>query len=178
MIHLYYKTSSSPQIQETVDAFGFCTDIDINGVKAIQDDEIYLVEINKADKELLLHIRKLLQDKTHNLIYFFINDSHSLMIFQLASLLKVKNIITPKHDTSKLISNIKKELVLSKNTQIEHDIARILMSEHSFMIFDSNGLKFASQKLYDEFECKDLETVKSRVCLQFDLAAFLKSRLE
>jgi hypothetical protein len=174
LIHLYYKTSSSTQIQEVIDALEVCKKIDISNITTLENDEIYLVEINTANKDFLMHIRKLLQSKTQNLIYFFINNSQSLMLFQLASMLKVNNIFTPKHETSKLISIIKKDIDINKTNLIEHAIVKTLTNEQCFMIFDSTGLKFASQKLYDEFECSDLEMVKSKVCLQFDLSSFLE----
>ncbi|NOR57916.1 MAG: PilZ domain-containing protein, partial [Sulfurimonas sp.] len=174
MVHLYYKTSTSKQLSDTVDAFESCELIDISNAQSLKYDEVYLVEIDKIEKTLLLHIKKLLASKTESLIYFFISDSHNLMLFQLASMLNVKNIITPKHDTSKIISNIKTELLHNKNIQIQNSIANSLIKDQCFMLFDSNGLKFASDKLYDEFECTDLEMVKSRICLELDLATLLK----
>ncbi|WP_372999749.1 PilZ domain-containing protein [Sulfurimonas sp.] len=174
MVHLYYKTSTSKQLSDTVDAFESCEFIDISNTKSLKYDEIYLVEIDKIEKALLLHIKNLLASKTESLIYFFINDSHNLMLFQLASMLNVKSIITPKHDTSKIISNIKTELLKNKNAQIQNSIAKSIIKDQCFMLFDSNGLKFASNKLYDEFKCTDLEMVKSRICLELDLAALLK----
>jgi len=174
LVHIYYKTSTSKQLSDTVDAFESCELIDISNTQSLKDDEIYLVEIDKIEKTLLLHIKKLLASKTDSLIYFFINDSHNLMLFQLASMLNVKNIITPKHDTSKVISNIKTELLHNKNIQVQNSIAKSLIKDQCFMLFDSNGLKFASDKLYAEFECTDLEMVKSRICLELDLATLLK----
>ena len=52
--------------------------------------------------------------------------------------------------------------------------AKDIEYQHSFMVFDSNGLKFASQKLYDDFECNNLDEIKSKVCTKFNLAGFLK----
>ncbi|EDZ63454.1 hypothetical protein SMGD1_1834 [Sulfurimonas gotlandica GD1] len=175
MIHLYYKISTSKQISETANAFESCKLVDISMVKSIEDDEVYLVEIDKIEKTLLLHIKKLLQSKTQSLVYFFINDSHNLMLFQLASLLNVKSIITPKHDISKVISNIQTELLLNKTSQLENAIAKTQVNDYCFMIFNSNSLIFASQKLYNDFNCKDLDMVKSFVCSQFKLDDFLNS---
>ncbi len=175
MLHLFYKDSSSKQLQETAGAFASCEHLDISEIDSVREDELYLVEIDKSEKTLLLHIKKLLIDKTKSLIYFFINDSHNLMLFQLASLLNVKSIITPKHDTNKIILNIKKDLSLNKTSQLEHTIAKTLMQEHSFMIFNSKELKYASEKLYSEFNCKDLNDVKLKVCSKFDLDDFLNS---
>jgi hypothetical protein len=174
LVHLYYKASTSKQLSDTVDAFESCELIDISNAQSLKYDEIYLVEIDKIEKTLLLHIKKLLASKTESLIYFFINDSHNLMLFQLASMLNVKSIITPKHDTSKIISNIKTELLHNKNLQIQNSIAKSLIKDQCFMLFDSNGLKFVSDKLYDEFKCTDLEILKSKICLELDLATLLK----
>lgn len=177
MIHLYYKTTTSKEISQTVEAFESCELLDISRVQSIDDNDIYLVEIDKIEKTLLLHIRKLLQNKTQSLIYFFINDSHNLMLFQLASLLNVKSIITPKHDISKVISNIQTDFLLNKTVQLELAIAKTQVNDSCFMIFNSERLTFASKKLYSDFNCKDLDMVKSFVCSQFKLDDFLKSNI-
>lgn len=96
------------------------------------------------------------------------------MLFQLASLLNVKSIITKKQDSLKVISNIKKELSLNKTIQIEHTIAKTFVNDFCFMVFDSNGLKFASQKLLETFKCEGLEMVKSKICLELDLNKLLE----
>ena len=171
MIHLYNKISSSAQIQETTDAFDTCELIDICNVESLPYAEVYLVEIDKAEKDFLLHIKNLLIDKKHSLIYFFISESNSLMLFQLASLLNVKSIITKKSVTSKIISNIKKDLSLNLKVKLNQSIAKAIEYQHSFMVFDSNGLKFASQKLYDDFESNSLDEIKSNVCSKFNLVS-------
>jgi len=155
LIHLYHKATTSTQISAISDAFGSCELIDMSKIKNIKDDEVYLVEIDKTEKTLLLHIKSLLLNKKNSLIYFFINDTHSLMLFQLASLLNVKSIVTQKHDALKIVSNIKKELSLNKTIQIEHTIAKTFVNDFCFMVFDSSGLKFASTKLLDTFKCTD-----------------------
>lgn len=175
MIHLYYKSSSSTQISETLISFTPHKSIDIKNVKSIEHSDIYLVEIDKVDKALVLHIRKLLIDKKQSLVYFFINDSSSLVLFQLAVLLNVKSIVTKKHDISNIISDIKKELSYKKSIQLEREMATIISNDKSFMIYDNNELKFASQKIYDDFECEDLEMVKSKISPHFDLEDFLKN---
>lgn len=174
MTHLYYKASISSQVSKIIEAFKVCETIDMNSIQSVRNDEIYLVEIDKTEKALLLHIKKILSSKTDSLIYFFINDSHSLMLFQLASMLNVKNIITPKHDISKVISTIKTELLHNNNARVENSIAKSIIKDQSFMIFNSNGLKFASDKLYKEFKCTDLDMVKSKICLEIDLTNLLK----
>ncbi|WP_455756819.1 PilZ domain-containing protein [Sulfurimonas sp.] len=175
MIHLYYKLSSSTQIDELLNAFTPHKSIDFKEIKSLEYSEIYLVEIGNIDKEQILHIRKLLIDKKQSLIYFFINESNSLILFQLAVLLNVKSIVTKKHETAKVISDIKKELLYQKSTQLEREMVTTISSDKSFLIYDNNELKFASQKIYDDFECKDLEMVKSKVSTYFKLNDFLKN---
>ena len=177
MVHIFYKTSTSQQLQKTLNSFEPLEKLDISGLKSIAHYDVYFVEIDTIEKQILLHIKQLLLDKTDSLIYFFINDSHSLMLFQLSSLLNVKIIVTPKSDISKVIANIKKDISLKRNSQLEHMIADTMMNEHSFMIFDSNKLKYASQKLYDDFECKDLDDVKLKVCTQFNLEDLLNNTI-
>ena len=177
MIHLFYKTSTSQQLKETLDSFDSLEKLDISGLKSIEDYVVYFVEIDKIEKQILLHIKQLLLDKTDSLIYFFINDSHSLMLFQLSALLNVKTIVTPKSDMIKVIANIKKDISLKKIVQLEHVIADSITHGCSFMIFNSNKLKYASQKIYDEFECKNLDDVKIKVCTQFNLEDFLGNHI-
>ncbi|MEN8304315.1 MAG: PilZ domain-containing protein, partial [Campylobacterota bacterium] len=177
MVHIFYKTSTSEQLQETSNAFESLDRLDISGLKSIVDYSVYFVEIDKIEKQVLLHIKQLLLDKRDSLIYFFINDSTSLMLFQLSSLLNVRTIVTPKSDMTKVIANIKKDISLKKATQLEHVIAESVTDEHCFMIFDSNRLKYASRKLYDDFGCKDLDAVKLKVCTQFSLDNLLNNTI-
>lgn len=177
MVHLYYKTSTSVQVQETLGALESSEQLDISGLKKIETYDVYFVEIDKIEKQILLHIKQLLSSKTQSLIYFFINDSHSLMLFQLSSLLNVKTIITPKSDISKVITNIKKDIALKKAVHLEHIVADTMMHDHCFMIFGANRLKFASQKLYDDFSCKDLDDVTLKVCTQFNVEDFLNNTI-
>jgi hypothetical protein len=177
LIHLYYKTTSSKQVQDTKNAFGDCKVVDISNLQSIGYDEVFLVEIDQIEKNILIHIRKLLQNKTQSLIYFFIKDSHSLILFQLASLLNVKTIVTPKHDVAKLILNIKKELLNHRRVQQEHAIAKTLVNDECFVVFSSDKLMFASKKLYDDFKCENLEMVESKICSQIDVRNFLDNNI-
>ena len=175
MTHIYFKTTVSKQIEELSKTFETCQHVDIDGLLTIKDDDVYLVEIDKVEKSLLLDIKKLLIDKQQSLIYFFTNDSHSLILFQLGILLNVKSIFTKKHDTEKVISTIKKELSLRKSIQLNQNIATTLVDEYSFMIFRSQKLAFASQKLYDDFDCKNLNDIESKICSQLDLKELLNN---
>ncbi len=174
MIHLYNKTSTSQHIKELKDSLGFKETIDISKQETIPQYDLYFVEIDKIEKELLLNIKKLLLDKTQNLIYFFINDSHNLMLFQLASLLKVQSIFTPKHNCAKIITTIEKEMLEHEARKREYSIVQSITNDIKFMVFDKDDLYFASQKLYTEYNCFDLETVKSKVCSKIDTHTLLK----
>ncbi len=174
MIHLYANTISSQQIKEVANSFKDYKQVDIHKCTGVEDDSVYFVEIEKIEKTLLLKIKELLKNKKKCLIYFFINDSHSLMLFQLASLLEVKNIFTPKNIASKILINIQKEIKLYKNIQEEHAISRTIMNDQYFMIFNNNKLKFASSRIYNDFNCKNLEDIKLKICSQFDLNSLLK----
>ena len=177
MLHLFYKTSRFQKIEEILNAFKEVTQVDISDLKTLQKSDVYFVEIDKVEKSILLHIKQLLFDKSGSLIYFFINDSHSLMLFQLASFLNVKTIITQKNSTSKVIANIKKDISVNKLVQVEHLISDTLSNDYAFMIFDSLGVKFASKKIYYDFKCKDLEDVKSKICSHFNVEEFLKKSM-
>lgn len=174
MVHLYHTSTNSKQIEETIEALDNCTKIDISNISNLDNDDVYLVEIDNADKNILLQIKKLLIDKKQSLIYFYITDSQNLMLFQLASLLNVSSIFTHKQTTDKIVETIKKEILEKKAIKLDIQRAKILMQEYSFMIFDNKELVFASQKLYDDFECKDLEMLSANVCSLCDIEALLK----
>jgi len=114
LLHLYYKTSLSKQISDITKAFEFSETLDISKVDTLNHADVYLVEIEKIEKTLLLHIRKLLSNKTGSLIYFFVDEAPNLMLFQLAFFLSVKKILTPRNETLKVISDIKTDLLLKK----------------------------------------------------------------
>lgn len=178
MVHIFYKTPTSKQLREASKAFRSLDKLDISGLKSIKDYDVYFVEIDKVQKEILLHIKQLLLDKTDSLIYFFTNDSRNLMLFQLSSLLNVKTIVTSKSDMTKVVANIKKDIALKKATQLEHIIVESMIHKHCFMIFNSSRLKYASQKLYDDFECKDLDDINLKVCSQFNLQNLLDNTIQ
>ncbi len=169
MLHLYHKTQISDHVKEIINTFDFCESVDISNVNNIKYDDIYIVEIDKSQKELLLHIRKLLIDKKNSLIYFFINDSHSLMLFQLASLLNVKSIITAKNDISKTILNIKKDFSDFESLKRNKSILHTLENEIYFLLYKDKKLKFVSQKIYKDFEFKNLLEIESEIGLMFNL---------
>jgi len=178
MIHIYYKDNNSKLIKEVINTLGGCKKIDISDASTLEDSNIYFVEINNFDKDVLLHIKKLLIDKKRSLIYFFITDSQNLMVFQLASLLKVSSVITPKQTPDKIVQIIKKNILEKESLIKDTKIARMLTQESSFMIFSAKKLVFASQKLYNDFDCKDLNMVQSQLCSLFDLNKFLENDIQ
>lgn len=169
MLHIYHKNKVSKQVQEVINAFEFCESVEISGVNNIQDDDIYIVEIDKPQKEVLLHIKKLLLDKNNSLIYFFINDSNSLMLFQLASLLNVKSIIINKNDISKTILRIKKDSLDFERLKQVKNLFQTLEEEKYFLVYKDESLKFASQKIYKDFEFKNLLEIESKINSMFNL---------
>ena len=169
MTHLYYKESSSKQIKEVLDIFGASSHVDFNNLKILKDDYIYIVELNQIEKNILLSIKKLFSDKKHCLIYFFSEDTHSLMLFQLASLLNVKSVVGKKHNITKIILDIKKDISEYQKTQQQLNIARTVIDEQCFMVFKSKQLIFASQKIYNDFKCKTLDDVDLKICTKLDL---------
>lgn len=175
MLHLYYKTTLSAQIPDVVKSFEFCESLDISKIEGVKKDDVYFVEINNIEKNIILHIKNLLSNKTDSLIYFFIDDSQNLMLFQLATLLNVKNTFTPKHETQKIISSIKEDILLKTTTLQNQGIAYALTKNISFVIFKENDLVFASEKLLNDFKYKDLNMLNSNICSQIDLNSFLKN---
>jgi len=164
-------------MSDVAKSFEFCEALDISKANEVKLADVYFVEIQTIEKALVLHIRKLLSNKTDSLIYFFIDDSHNLMLFQLASLLNVKNIFTSKHETSKLISNIKADILLKKTTAQNKEFASVFSNNISFMTFNQSSLTFASQKLLDDFSCKDLYMLELNLCSKIDLKSFLESNI-
>ena len=155
-------------------AFEFCDALDISKMHEVRYADVYFVEIQKIEKTILLHIKKLLSDKTDSLIYFFIDDSQNLMLFQLAALLNVKNIITPKHETSKIISQIKQDILFKKTTAQNKEIVSVFSDNISFMIIKENKLSYASEKLLHDFKSKDLNALELNLCSKIDLKLLLE----
>lgn len=160
---------------DVVNYFTSSTSLDMSKMHEVKYAEVYLVEIQNIEKTLLLHIRKLLSDKTDSLIFFFIEDSQNLMLFQLATLLNVKSIFTPKHETQKIISSIDAEILLKKTTAQDREIVGVLSNTISFMVFDKDSLVFASKRVLDEFESSDLLILDLNLCSKIDLKPFLKN---
>ncbi len=173
MIHLYKHQSVSEQVNAIVKSFVDVKSIDIANFDAIEKSDIYFVEIDKVEKEFLLLIKKLLINKKESLIYFYINDSHSLMLFQLSSFLNVKNIFTKKNDLTAIVAKINADLLKHKGIKQNHQLIDHLTNQHYFMLFESSKLLMASQKIYNDFACKTLEEISSVLCSKLELEIFL-----
>jgi len=174
LLHLYKHKSDSIQINEVLKHFSNTKSIDIADVKSIQNSDIYFVEIQEIEKEFLLHIKKLLINKKDMLIYFYINDSHSLMLFQLSSFLNVKSIFTKKNDLKSIILKINTDLDKLQSIHKEHYLLENLTNNYAFVLFESNQLKMASQKVYDNFGFTNIEEISSYLYSELDIKSLLE----
>ncbi len=174
MLHLYKHQLGSIQINEVLKLFSNTKSIDIADAKSVEESDVYFVEIQKIEKEFLLHIKRLLSSKKDALIYFYINDSHSLMLFQLSSFLNVKSIFTKKNDLNSIVSKINTDLIKFQSINQEHQMIENLSANYFFVLFESNKLVMASQRVYDEFGYTKLDEVDAYLETELDMKSILK----
>jgi len=171
--HLYYKTTSSIQAKGLVESFDNSVSVDINAIQSIEDYSFYIVEVNKIDKLITEKIKELFKDKISPLIYFAVSNNYNLMLFQLAFLLKAKTIITSNQDVGRLILKLRSDYKLHEEEYIQVLLSQNLLHTKYFVFFKNEQLTFVSEKILQDFGCKDLDEVEKKVFSQFNVKELL-----
>ena len=96
LCYLYFESIVYPHIQNILDAFEDSLSTNIDVTDSIDDYDIYIIEVNNANKEIAQKLVNIFKKKQHSLIYFIIPKNHSLLFFQLTFLLETKSVITYK----------------------------------------------------------------------------------
>ena len=125
LCHLYFEQTTSLHV-EPLKAGLDGISLDINDIDSLKDYDVYIVELEKATKEISLKLRTLFKPKQDTFIYFIISPKHNLMLFQLTYLLGTKDIITQGQNIDKVIARITQDIKESKEKVVEPELNTVI----------------------------------------------------
>ncbi len=173
LCYLYNEKITFPYAKKLIESFENGEKIDISKEKCSKEYGIYIVECTNLTKEFISSVRLFFKTKSNALIYFTVVGAGSTNLYQLAYLLKVRSIITPKQDIAKVLNLIKS----AYNTQL-HDnkslyVGRFVADKQCYMIFKEQKLIYASDSLFESFQLKTLKEIEEKVCSKLDINKLL-----
>ncbi|QOY52118.1 hypothetical protein [Candidatus Sulfurimonas baltica] len=174
LCHLYFKTSSSVHVKKILDSFENSVSLDIDNIKIISVYDIYVIELDEADKDISIKLKNLFKEKTNSLIYFLIPKKYNLIFFQLTYLLGAKDIITQNQNTDKAIIKIKADRKIYLQDVLERLLGNIAIQSENFMIYKNSSLEYVSNQLLNFFECDNFEMFKENISYGLDIKELLK----
>jgi len=170
LCHLYNTNTVSIHREKILKAFSEHISIDISQNQDVNNHyKIYILELEHVNKTLSTKIMKIFETQNNPLIYFIVPQEHSLSLIQLAFLLDTKSIITSHQDTDKVVAKIKKDYTFHTEKLTSVILGQKLVNHHSYMLFKDSKLSFASEQLYRDFGCENLEQVETKICSKLDL---------
>lgn len=175
LCHLYHKQSSSHHIPAMLEHTwtGDAVSLDIHECHEIDDYDVYIIELEEADKNISLKLKHLLQQKVNSITYFIVPLKYNLMFFQLSYLLNAKNLITHNMDTQKAIDRIKDDKKTFKKETLHKFIGQATMSTQSFMTYKNMRLSHVSDRFLKDLECETLEIFQSNILNTLDMESLL-----
>ncbi|QOY54668.1 hypothetical protein HUE87_12555 [Candidatus Sulfurimonas marisnigri] len=173
LCHLYFKTSSSEHIKKILDSFDNSISLDIYELNTVDNFDIYIIELDEANKNISIKLKNLLKEKANFLIYFLIPKKYNLMLFQLTYLLGTKDIITQNQDTDKIIAKIKIDREIYLQDFFKRLVGEITFQTQNFMIYKNRNLIYISNELLNLFECNNFEIFKEKISNELDIKELL-----
>ena len=150
LCYLYSDSLQYPHRKELLNAFEDSVTLNIDHINTLENYDLYFIELNNVDKEISHKILNIFKGKSF-LIYFIIPKNHSLLLFQLASLLESKSIITYTQNIEKIIEKIKIDRKLFLDNNFERWLGNIQIKTQNFIIYKNNKLIFVNKSLLELF---------------------------
>ncbi len=177
LCYLYFESIVYPHIQNILDAFEDSLSTNIDVTDSIDDYDIYIIEVNNANKEIAQKLVNIFKKKQHSLIYFIIPKNHSLLFFQLTFLLETKSVITYNQNIEKLISKIKIDRETFVQNTFERWLGRIKIKTQNFIIYKNDALIFVNKPLLTFFGCSDSNLFELNILSQVNIEQLLDKDL-
>lgn len=177
LCYLYEQTIKYPYVNELFEDFESVQQIEIETLDMLDDisTSIYIIEIDTLTKETTTKIKNIFAD-TDIPIYIIAVGSISALLYQLAYILRVKSIITPKQDVEK----IKKTIFNNYTTYLQElksfYVGKFIYNTFDYMIIRDRQLLYASETLMKNFTCKSLEDVQKKVLSKINIEQFLSKK--
>jgi hypothetical protein len=170
LCHLYYYHTLSKHTQPLLEQFDSVS-IDIKTTSKAIEADFYVVELQEISNDISKIVQNIFSHIDYPVIYFDIPKKHSFLHIQLAVFLKSKFILSPMHDTSKVIKKIKQDIVLYQKEHSFKEIANYLGLNEIYFIVENKKITYASEKLFMEFGsiCTSLSDIYQNVFKQINL---------
>lgn len=175
LCHLYFKTTVSHHIEKILGSFENSISLDFNGLKSLDDFDVYLVELEEPTKESSLQLRALFKSKEYPLIYFIVPKKYNLMFFQLSYLLSVTDLLTHNQDTNKIIEKITADKESHVESTLEVLLGRENITTENFIFYKNMQLKQVSPNLLKNLGCENLTSFEKSILNQVDIDKLLNN---
>ena len=161
--------------QKLLDTFSNSVAIDLDTANTIDDNDIYIIEMNDASKEGSQKLVNLFKKKPASLIYFILPKNHSLMLFQLTFLLETKALITHSQDIDKTILKIKSDREAFVQNSLERWLGNIKIKTQDFIIYKNNHLIYVNKNLLSQFKCDNNHSFQTNILSQINIKELLNN---
>ena len=174
LCYLYSKSISYPYVQTLINSFENSSMTDLETIEDIDNNEVYVIELINADKEISQKLVNIFKKKKKALIYFIIPKNHTLILFQLTYLLEAKSIITHAQDVEKFISKIKSDKKIFAQESLEQWLGHIKLEVQDFIIYKNNHLTYVTPSILSTFGSSDNSNLEKTILSQVDLTQLLQ----
>jgi hypothetical protein len=173
--HLYYLKKETPLVEELLSSFEEKESLDLAEIEKLDPFNVYILELASVNEEISAKIKKLFASRSHPLIYFYIPKEYNIALFQLALVLKTKGYITASHDVKTILSKIQNDFTTNEDEYFQNLLGKTVLQSKHFLLFKESTLFFASKKLLEDFELKNISEVTKKLLPKLDLQTLLAS---
>ena len=174
LCYLYSKSITYPYVQTLINSFGDSSIVDIDSIENINHNDIYILELNNADKEISQKLVNMFKKKQNALIYFIIPKNYTLILFQLTYLLETKSIVTHTQDVEKYIAKIKSDKNIFYQESLQKWLGNIKLQTQDFIIYKNDTLAYVTPSILTTFESSNNSNFAETIISQVDLVQLLQ----
>ncbi len=174
LCYLHSKSVSYPHTEKLLSAFPNNIKLEIDAIDSLDKYDVYIIELNSANKEISLKLVNIFKKINHPLIYFIIPKNHTLLLFQLTFLLNTKSIITHNQDIDKFITKIHVDRDALKHSNFENWLGNVKLKTQNFIVYKNDNLIFVNKSLLTLFKCNDDSSFKQDVLSNVNIKKLLE----
>ena len=175
LCYLYSNLLTYPHVQTMLDSFDNSKTINLDEITNLDEFDIYIIELNDANKEISQKLVNIFKKKPASLIYFVIPKNHTILLFQLTFVLETKSIITHNQGIEKVIAKIKTDRESFVQSNFERWLGNTKLKTQSFILYRNNNLIFINKLLLDTFQCKNFNQFEETILSNIDITELLQN---
>lgn len=151
LLHIYYKESLTKHLEAYMDGFK-SKSIDARTVDAVDDFDIYVIEIHDKSVEVQNEILNLFANKKHPIVFA---DASVPIHSKLQDFLNIRFVISQKHDTAKVIQKIRLDFKRFKQERYFQLFCEEMVSDELYFVYEDDRVVYKSAKIDKEFSSFD-----------------------